>query len=110
MSPTTNTNDNTIDALLSEQEVKDNMKAKRLSFMEQEVQGRLQLAVRSAADIRKKIVEAKTPLKVKFYEKKFKKVQSGVMSLLATLEQIKQLQPKQQNDSPTSITDQDSVA
>lgn len=57
----------------------------------------LQLQVKEAANIRQSIATAKTATKRQYFERKFKKVQSNVMSTLATLQRIREMSPKQEN-------------
>ena len=52
------------------------------------LQAGLQEQVQKAADIRKKIVEAKTKTKKEYYQKKFNKVQPKVMEMVAMLQRL----------------------
>lgn len=52
------------------------------------IQQELQVCVQQAAEIRKKITDAKTKYKKEFYGKKFAKIQSKVMQMIAALQRL----------------------
>ncbi len=60
------------------------------------IEQELQATVQEAADVRKKITEAKTSYKKQFYGKKFSKMQSKVMQMVSALQQFEaQTAPQQ---------------
>jgi glutaredoxin 2 len=63
----------------------------RIDTWTKTVEQELQSLVGTAATLRKNITEAKTTTKREYYNKKFKKVQGEVMSMLATLQRLREM-------------------
>ena len=79
-----------------EQKLKAGLTEQRISEWTGAIEQELQELVQQAASIRQNIVGAKTTVKKQYFEKKFKKVQQDVMSMLATLQRLKEMSPKQE--------------
>jgi hypothetical protein len=75
------------------------MEAARRAQWRGAVEQELQLCVQEAAGIRKKITDAKTKYKKEFYQKKFTKIQTKVMQMVAALQRL-QAQEAQPRPAP----------
>lgn len=64
------------------------VKADRIELWRQTIDAELQSTITEAASLRQKISEAKTDVKRKYYNKKFKKISDQVMQLLAVQSQL----------------------
>ena len=67
------------------------------------IQMELQELVGQAADMRKKINEAKTQYKKDYYNKKFLKTQTKVMQMVAALQRIEQQEKSSQGAPASSV-------
>lgn len=78
----------------------------RLQEWETFIGQELQMLVQRAASIRQNITSAKTAAKRQYFEKKFKKTQQEVMSMVATMERVKQMSAQSrenhESDAPTT--------
>lgn len=79
-----------------EQNLKAHLSEQRIAEWTGTVEQELQDLVQQASHIRQNIVGAKTAAKKQYFEKKFKKVQSNVMSMLVTLQRLREMSPKQE--------------
>lgn len=64
------------------------IKAERMELWRATIDAELQQSITEAANLRQKILESKTEVKRKYYNKKFKKVSDTVMQLLVVQNQL----------------------
>ena len=91
-----------------EQRSRASLSAERILEWQQTVEQELQELVTTAAQLRQTITSAKTATKKQYFEKKFKKVQHDVMSMLVTLQRLKEMTIEQQGAA--SVDEQSTVA
>lgn len=85
------------------------LKVQRLVEIKQMIEGRLQQSISEAARIRSNISTAKTDCKRKFYDKKFKKINTGVREDVLALQQIQYLIAKNTGEVDAASTSSSSI-